>query len=288
MTQRQRLWLSRCFIIIFLIITPLILAYAAGYHVNWRYLKLERTGLLEIKTEPAKAKASIDELKAWLIKPKDLTTPLKLKNLRPGNYTVKLDLAGYHSWKKTLTINPAETTFAKNIRLFKKSTPELIFALPAETDLAIADWAKNNDYNLNNKQASTSSITYFLNDKQLADNWLNTQNAKSICQLTNKKLAIAKEFELWLVDPDKKETTLLGRFSKPIKQLICLPDSDNYLIYGHDSSWELIELDNRQNHNIWRLAELQQLNKAAINKKGDRLYFYGRLHDQNGLFSLEL
>ncbi|HNW55573.1 MAG TPA: PEGA domain-containing protein [bacterium] len=288
MTPRQRFWLSRFFIAIFLVTTPLVLAYAAGYHVNWRYLRLERTGLLEIKTEPTKATATIDELRAWLIKPKDLTTPLKLKNLRPGNYTVKLDLPGYHSWKKTLTVNPAETTFAKNVRLFKQSEPELIFAVPTNQDCSQIDWPENNDYNFSNKQAATSSIDYFLTEKQLADNWLDTNQIKSICQLPNKKLAIAKDFELWLVDPEKKDSTLLGRFSQPIKQLICLPDNDNYLIYGHDSSWELIELDDRQGHNIWRLAEMQQLYRSAINKKGDQLYFYGRLNDQNGLYSLDL
>ena len=159
MTARQRLWLSRLFILLFLVITPLILTYAAGYHINWRYLKLERTGLLEIKTEPSGALINIEEIKAWLGKPKELITPIKLKNLRPGSYHINLSLTGYHNWQKTLVIRPAETTFAKNIRLFKQSNPQQLADLPLGSNLTTVDWPTDqSDLNLANKIAGSNSF----------------------------------------------------------------------------------------------------------------------------------
>lgn len=289
MTARQRLWLSRLFILLFLVITPLILTYAAGYHINWRYLKLERTGLLEIKTEPSGALINIEEIKAWLGKPKELITPIKLKNLRPGSYHINLSLTGYHNWQKTLVIRPAETTFAKNIRLFKQSNPQQLADLPLGSNLTTVDWPTDqSDLNLANKNLTTSTITALLDEKSLADNWLDSRFIRLACQLPDKKIAYTKQFELWLADSDKKTTTLLGRFSQSIDQLICLPNTSNYLIFGHNQGWQLIELDDRQNRSIWKLADVDQLGLSAINKKANTLYFYGQIASTTGLFSLDL
>lgn len=288
MTLQQRQWLSRLFILLFLIITPLILAYAAGYHINWRYLKLEKTGLLEIKTIPSGAEVNIEELKAWLGKPKNLATPFKLKNLRPSNYTINLSLAGYHNWRKILTIRPVETTFAKDVRLFKQAEPQWLADLPASSTIALANFSDNQQLNLNNKNLTTSTINALISEKDLTDNWLDAHSVRLACALPDKKIAYANQFELWLADPETKTRLLLGRFSQNINQLICLPDTSNYLIYGHDNSWQLIELDDRQGRNIWKLADINELGLSAINKKADQLYFYGRVGTKTGLFSLEL
>lgn len=288
MSLLQRQWLSRLFILLFLIITPLVLAYAAGYHINWRNFKLEKTGLLEIKTIPSGAQVNIEELRAWLGKPKSLSTPFKLKNLRPSNYTVNLSLDGYHGWRKILAIKPAETTFAKDVRLFKQAEPQWQADLPASSTVDTASLLNNDQLNLNSKNLTTSTIDDLISASNLADNWLDTRSIHLACPLPDKKIAYASQFELWLADPDNKTKILLGRFSQTINQLVCLPDTSNYLIYGHDSSWQLIELDDRQGRNIWQLAQLDELGAAAINKKADQLYFYGRIGTTSGLFSLAL
>lgn len=288
MTNSQRLWLSRLFVLLFLIITPLTLAYAAGYRINWRYFKLEKTGLLEIKTVPDGAQVNIDELKAWLSRPKNLTTTLKLKNLRPDDYTINISLTGYHNWRKTLTVRPAETTFAKNIRLFKQTSPQLLEAIATSTIPSQSIWPENNKFNLDTKHTTTTTIDELLIKKDSATSWLNHKSVDLACLLPDKKVAYVTQFELWLADPANQTSTLLGRFSQPIKQLICLPDTANYLIYGHNDSWQLIELDDRQGRNTWKLTDLKQLGPAAINKKADRLYFYGQVGSNAGLFGLDL
>ncbi|HOQ91546.1 MAG TPA: PEGA domain-containing protein, partial [bacterium] len=183
MSLLQRQWLSRLFILLFLIITPLVLAYATGYHINWRNLKLEKTGLLEIKTIPSGAQVNIEELRAWFSKPKNLNTPFKLKNLRPSNYTVNLSLDGYHSWRKILTIKPAETTFAKDVRLFKQAEPQWQADLPASSTVDTASLLGNNQLNLNNKNLTTDTINDLIPNSSLIDNWLDTRSIHLACPL---------------------------------------------------------------------------------------------------------
>ena len=62
------------------------------------------------------------------------TTPAKIKNLLPGEYAVAVELDGYLSWKKKLTINPGAATFAENISLFKNNSPSQI--MPAQAAAA--------------------------------------------------------------------------------------------------------------------------------------------------------
>jgi len=289
MSVRQRWWLSKIFILLFCLITPPILIYANGYRINWHSWKLDRTGLLEIKSEPTNALVNIDELKAWWGKPKKIVTPVKLKNLRPGNYNVTLSLPGYYDWHKTLTVWPAQTTIVKDIRLFKKSEPQLLAALPATTTLSgITLPLDNRQFNLATKNLTTTTIYAFIDDQKLATNWLDTTSISLACPLPNDKIAFSNQYELWLADPDTATTELLGRFSQPLVQLICLPNSDNYLIFGQDNGWQVIELDNQQSHLIWQLATTDQLGTSAIDKKANTLYFYARIGSTTGLFSLEL
>ncbi len=289
MSVRQRWWLSKIFILLFCLITPPILIYANGYRINWHSWKLERTGLLEIKSEPTNALVNIDELKAWWGKPKKIVTPVKLKNLRPGNYNVTLSLPGYYDWHKTLTVWPVQTTIVKDIRLFKKSEPQLLAALPATTTLSgITLPLDNRQFNLATKNLTTTTIYAFIDEQKLTTTWLDTTSISLACPLPNDKIAFSNQFELWLADPDTATTELLGRFSQPLVQLICLPNSDNYLIFGQDNGWQVIELDNQQSHLIWQLATTDQLGAGAIDKKANTLYFYARIGSTTGLFSLEL
>ena len=289
MSARQRWWLSKIFILIFCLITPPILIYANGYRINWHSWRLERTGLLEIKSEPANALVNINELKAWLGKSKKIVTPVKLKNLRPGNYNVNLSLPGYYEWHKTLTVWPVQTTIVKDIRLFKKSVPQLLTALPPTTTLSGAILPLDNrQFNLATKNLTTTSIRALIDEQKLATNWLDTTSISLACPLPNGKIAFSNQFELWLADPDRATTELLGRFSQPIVQLICLPNSDNYLIFGQDNGWQVIEVDNQQSHLIWPLTNTDHLGQGAIDKKANTLYFYAKIGSTTGLFSLEL
>jgi hypothetical protein len=103
--------------------------YAAGYRLNKNGFSVQRTGMFIIDSKPKGAKIFIDgkpqETFASSIFNKNdfIATPAKIKNLLPGEYNLRLELDGYWSWQKKLTVNPGASTFAENIYLFKDNLP---------------------------------------------------------------------------------------------------------------------------------------------------------------------
>ena len=148
MTFRARRTLFIIFIIAFLVITPLVSLYAAGYKIklSWPFRfseLLQKTGMLVLDTEPNNAKIYINDkprrlfFKRYYNKEEAfIKTPAKIKNLLPGEYTVKLELDGYWSWEKKLVIKPGQSTYAEDIYLFKKNLPAQIISLVAEEEFS--------------------------------------------------------------------------------------------------------------------------------------------------------
>jgi hypothetical protein len=132
MTQRVRKYLFLLFLLIFLIATPLVCLYAAGYKFNSSF-KIQRTGAFNINTKPTNAKIILNDKpqqdffeKYFFLNQGYITTPAKLKNVLPGEYIIKLEKDGYWPWQKKLTVEPGQTTFIEHVSLFKKDLPLLL------------------------------------------------------------------------------------------------------------------------------------------------------------------
>ncbi len=136
MTLKQRRILHNFFVFLFLIISPLISLYAAGYKVNFRAGKIQKTGTLIIKTKPKEARIYLNgrlQKKNWQkfwLKENILTTPAKIGHLLPGQYKIILKKDGYWPWQKQITLLPGQSVNLENILLFKKDTPLPLFYLP--------------------------------------------------------------------------------------------------------------------------------------------------------------
>lgn len=134
MTLAKRRLLYFIFIGAFCIITPLVILYANGYQLSLNSKALVKTGMLIVDSFPQNAvitlngKSQTDFVSQILSPDKNITTPAKIKNLIPGEYTVGFDLAGYWPWKKKLPIKPGESTYAEDVILFKKSSANLLSA----------------------------------------------------------------------------------------------------------------------------------------------------------------
>lgn len=113
--------------------------YAAGYRLSKNGFFIQRTGIFIIDSKPRGAKIFIDgkSQAAWsgsiLNKNNFIATPAKIKNLLPGEYDLRLELDGYWSWQKKLTVNPGASTFAENIYLFKNNLPAQIASADIES-----------------------------------------------------------------------------------------------------------------------------------------------------------
>lgn len=56
--------------------------------------------------------------------------PLRLANLLPNSYQVRVEKDGYHSWQKNLEIKARESTLVYDIALFKNNLPDLLESGP--------------------------------------------------------------------------------------------------------------------------------------------------------------
>ena len=110
------------FIIIFLIVTPIIIAYTAGYRYNFSKGRVQKTGILRITSVPRGASIYLNG------QTQTTQTPAKIQYLMPGDYEIKLTKDGYFDWQKKLPITDNNTTFAEKIILWKKATAEKLNA----------------------------------------------------------------------------------------------------------------------------------------------------------------
>lgn len=101
---------------LFAIIAPIIIFYASGYRYNTAKNKIEKTGILFIKTDPIDTDIFID---GKLTIGQDQADGRRFTNLLPNSYQIKIAKEGYYPWIKRLDIKSQLTTFANNVFLFQ-------------------------------------------------------------------------------------------------------------------------------------------------------------------------
>jgi dipeptidyl aminopeptidase/acylaminoacyl peptidase len=92
---------------------PPVLLYTAGWSFNFKKSKFERTGSLLINTATPDVTLSLNDTIV------DTGNEFRIKNVLPGEYSIKLSKNGYFNWQKKLEVMSELTTFVKNTRLFK-------------------------------------------------------------------------------------------------------------------------------------------------------------------------
>lgn len=106
-------------ILLFVILTPLLILYTAGYRYDLSQKKIIRTGVLTIDSQPRGATIILN---GKTLKKKTQTV---IKNLKPQEHQVEIKKEGYYSWQKKLAVLPNQATFTNRVALFKKNSPSL-------------------------------------------------------------------------------------------------------------------------------------------------------------------
>jgi dipeptidyl aminopeptidase/acylaminoacyl peptidase len=200
MNKKTRDWLSGIFVGLFVIITIILSLIATGYRFNLSWplnfsRALQKTGTIALDSDPKGAKVIITgeqergfTLNDLFKKNKELTTPVKIKNLLPGEYLVSFNLDGYWPYEKKLRVNATQTTFLENIILFKKSLPlKVVDATKQEIEYSPNNdyvWLKNNKKIISLKTEEVvyehiaPQINWTNNDKQIFDaaQYVNLEN----------------------------------------------------------------------------------------------------------------
>ncbi len=112
-------------------------------------------------------------------------------------------------------------------------------------------------------------------------------NVKYAYWVNDDKLLYANDFEIWLFDLNANKKTLLTRVSQIITEVIWHP-SNNYIIYCAENAVNAIELDERDRYNITEIIKLDKIRFPFLSQKGDILYFYAKIGNQEGLYELSI
>ena len=141
------------FLILYLISCPLLILYAFGYIFNPKSLELVQTGLMYLSSIPVQATVYIGKSR---FREK---TPAVLRELIPGNYSLKLILKDYLPWEQEVSIAAGKTLGFENVLLIPKnwkiqeltqeSFKEILF-IPESDFLLLSGGPKMKDYSLYN------------------------------------------------------------------------------------------------------------------------------------------
>lgn len=124
MPVKLRLTLFFTFVSLFFLLLPVLTVYSLGFRYNPSTHRLERLGMISIRTVPDEARVLLNQK---LLKQK---TPVELSDLFPGTYSLAVFFEGYRPWQGKVTVKPNWVTRLESLLLF----PEEVQTLPV-TDL---------------------------------------------------------------------------------------------------------------------------------------------------------
>ncbi len=90
-----------------------VLLLANGYVVNVRTLSIEQRALMSFAGLPAQAQVVVD---GQLVSEK---LPTVVRNVLPGQHTVRVSAAGYHDWQLSLKVSSGQAIVRDTILLFR-------------------------------------------------------------------------------------------------------------------------------------------------------------------------
>ena len=294
MSHKKRRYLFWFFVVLFIITTTKISLYASGRHLNFKNPQMiEKTGLLTIETQPSGAIISLSDGDNDVVRgnfwqeKKTMYSPIKIRNLKPDSYRLKIELAGYWPIKKDFRIFPGQSIFIDNIKLFKKTEalmllpgkPQTIKLLPDNKHLVLEGDKKT--FNWADDIIEDAAISYEEIPAEKTLKKAGIENAKfSIGQ--NDNIFYATDFEIYHLNYQLKSTIVI-RSSEEIRGLEY--DSDRYLIYSTKSEIKMIDL--KDTTNTISLLKAQDINNIVL--KSDRsLYFSANINDEKGLYKLSI
>lgn len=120
-------------VLIFFVTLPILLAYSLGYRINYRTMKVDKTGIIFINSKPSGADIYVND------KLCDNPTPAQIEDLNPGAYKVKVIREGFYPWHEELIVKPNMVTKADRIVLFPIIQDMKRLSAQPSSDFAVSD-----------------------------------------------------------------------------------------------------------------------------------------------------
>lgn len=122
----------------FVAVASYLLILANGYKINLQAKKIQKTGMIYLKSDPKDVEIYLD---GKLINSK---IPARISYLLPRRYTAEVKKLGFSNWSKTMNIESGQVAVCQNIVLFKNN-PDL--ALANKEEIAALENGLKNDSN---------------------------------------------------------------------------------------------------------------------------------------------
>lgn len=136
MTRTDRIHRAIAFylsVALFLALLPIVLSYALGYQIDYATLKIYKTGILYVNSNPAGASIYLNG------RLYNDVTPAQIEELKPGTYRIEVRRDGFYPWERELTVRPNMVTKADRIVLFPVKQDMRVLGEREVADFAIAD-----------------------------------------------------------------------------------------------------------------------------------------------------
>jgi len=263
------------FVALFFISLPITLSYSLGYHIDYHELKIYKTGIIYISTQPSGASIYINGKRHT-----DLT-PAQIEELRPGTYRIEVRRKGFYPWAKDLVVRPNMVTKADRIVLF-----------PTTLEITRISKHEASDFVISNK-----NYIYYLTRSGLFRSNIDGSNLKALLaysnwpkDIINKKFSPDGDkflyFNKWTIDAvylnlDKDLT--LGHESARVEEVLTSSDPiidafwhsrSGYIIVFTESDIKVVELLGGGKRNIVSLYKFNRMPRGIYyDESADSLYF---------------
>lgn len=129
LSSRARNVIFAVFTLLFFIISPTVTLYTAGYRFDFHSFRISKIGVLSVDILPNDAQVYLNDKHILQ------SIPMRISNLIPGSYHLRIEKDGYLPWIKDIVIEESKTTYIKNVTLFAIHNPEIIESNPTLLDI---------------------------------------------------------------------------------------------------------------------------------------------------------
>lgn len=229
MNLRTRRIIYITFILIFFLIAPLLIFFALGYRYNFIKGRVEKTGVLFIKSYPKNADIYLNG------KLSKNTTPTQISRLLANNYEIKIIKEGYFPWTKILPIYQQTTTFIEDVTLFKNKLDFKNLLLGNFTDLLVSPDSTKVVILKEDSQKSSILLFNLVNqkDKLLFQSTIPKTNFTIDCWCnSSNKIIVKADYDYLIINAETANVTSLYELTARLfEQVKCDYFNDNFF-YG--------------------------------------------------------
>ena len=274
---------------LYIFLLPVIISYSLGYKIDFHALKIYKTGIIRLKSNPAGAFIYLNGKQY-----RDIT-PARVENLKPGAYSVEVVREGFYPWQKEITVRPNMVTEAGDIVLFP-----VVQEMNTVTEHKIRDFIM-----------SERGVIYYMTDAGLLRSNMDGTNVKRLSSykdwpgtIKNKilspdggKILYYNENDVWVMylnldkaltkDGETTKVEEVFKSSSPIKSVFWYPGFD-YIVVVTDSDVRVAELKSEGLRNVVTLYKFKTKPKDIYYDKNFSLYFTDLASEGEGLYLYRL